>query len=138
VADFTQSLASTILFFGEQPSTKWSAPMKWGTDLWGNGGNTNFNMPTDAVTVNLDALPLSSTSSDVSFDTVSVGNNTVTFVQGGIDEHLGDGSGHYLLVLPGGVTNDEYAVTPTYVQSTNAAQTWATSTTGIISWSTST
>lgn len=133
MADFTQNLSDSIKLFGIQPSTKWGSPMKWGTDLWGTGSNTNFNMPTISVIPNTDIGP---TLFDLTyaFFTASFNNDIVTFQQGAISESLFDGSLKYNLQLPGGVTNDENAVIQSYAKSSNPSGSWTLSTTSSTTW----
>ncbi len=133
MADWSQNISGTINCFGEQPSTKWGSPMLWGTDKWGNGFGSSFQMPVRISSFHNDTGPTFTDTYSNRF-VIAPFVNTAAFLQAAISESLRDGSGHYYYILPGGVTNDENARVPTYTAQSRPANSWANASTLTASW----
>lgn len=134
MANFTQNVSGVVNCFGIQPSTKYGSIAKFGTDLFGDGGNTNFNMPTRSLGFNNDTGPSFLDTSSYNRFYFGPTVNIATFMQNAISETLYDNSSKYKYVLPGGATNDENAFTPVYVNLGGPTNSWSKITTSTITW----
>jgi hypothetical protein len=107
--------------------------MKWGTDQWGEGENHSFDMPSVSTTIFTDLSPHIIDLFPVEPE-ISVSFGQVVELQQSQRESLEDGSTKYLYSLPGGVTNDENAYTPTYTNQTTQTTSWTTAVGSPTTW----